>query len=383
MNLDESIWQPNAAGEYLAALDEYKDAVLRLIPSLSRSVLDDRSVHPVDVLALGYFLEYYAREAVVLDSGVFIGTSAFFFASHPKVSHVICVDQKLSLSDGLAANSEARSETPDFELPEDVRAFDLVRAALAEFGEERGKIELREVVMGNARAGAGDVSAGDAAKVEVPVVDSTAGATLVAFVAGHNSREGVRADLEKIFDRNPHAVAFVDGCRHARGPFVQAGVVDFVERTSGEYHFQLIGDLGPGLAASNLGIVYPNPTAAEMRKTLADVAQTFSRRLDPLRLLNREEELAAIVSRTNQELAQARQQLQQNSQLKEQNSRLKGDNDRLNESVSRLEQKNSQLIAHNSSRRYKLADALAGRALRVPLARDLLQRGRRADSRKP
>lgn len=351
MSFDESIWQPNAASEYLAALDKYKDAALRLVPGLSRRVLNDHSMHPVDALTLGYFLEYCGREAVVLDSGAFIGVSAFFFASHPKVSRVICVDQR---------------QTPDSKLPEGFKTFDLLHAALAGFGEEREKIELHEGAIGDAQAGAGETSSGDPAKVEV----------LVAFVDGHGNREGVRADLEKIFDRNPRAVAFVGGCRHARGPFVQAGVVDFLGRTSSEYHFQLIGDLGPGLAASSLGIIYPDPSATETRKALSSVAQTFSRRLDPLRLLNREEELAAIVSRTNQELAQARRQLQQNSRLKE-------DNDRLKERISQLEQKNSQLIAHNSSRRYKLADALADGALRVPLARDLLQGGRRADSGKP
>lgn len=377
MNSNENIWQPNAASEYLAALDEYKDAVLQLVPGLSRRVLDDRSVHPVDALALGYFLEYYAREAVVLDSGTFIGTSAFFFASHPKVSRVICVEQKPSLYEELTASTEDRRQVPDFELPEDIRAFDLIRAALAEFGEERAKIDLREGDMENTRPGAEDVSLGDPAEVEMPVMDAKADELLVAFVDGHNGREDVRTDLEKIFDRNPDAVAFVGGCRHVRGPFVQAGVVDFVERTSGEYHFRLIGDLGPGLAVSNLGIIYPDSAATEIRKTLAGVAQTFSRRLDPLRLLNREEELIAIVNRTNQELTQARQQLQQNSKLKEKNSRLKRDNDRLNERISQLERKNSQLIAHRSSRRYKLADVFAGGALRIPLARDLLRWGRR------
>lgn len=376
MRLEENTWQPNAAGEYLAALGEYKDAVLRLFPGLSRRVLDRCSMPPVDALALGYFLEHYSHEAVVLESGTSVGTSAFFFASHPKVSRVICVGQNLSLSDELAANPDAWSETPDFELPEDVRAFDVARAALAELGEEHEKIELREGVVGSARVEAGETSPNDPAKLEVPVVDSAEGASLVAFVDGRHGREGVRADLEEIFDRNPRAIAFLNGCRHARGPFVQAGVVDFVERAPGEYHFQLIGDLGPGLATSNLGLAYPDSTATGTRKALADVGQTFSQRLDPLRLLNREEELIATVSRTNQELVQARRQLQRSS-------RIKKNNDRLKERNSWLEQENSQLTALYSSRRYKLADALVGGALRIPVAGDLLQRGRRADSGKP
>ncbi len=376
MSLDENTWQPNAAGEYLAALGEYKDAVLRLFPGLSRHVLDRCSMPPVDALALGYFLEHYSREAVVLESGASIGTSAFFFASHPKVSRVICVSQNLSLSDELAADPDAWSETPDFELLEDVGAFDVVRAVLAELGAEQEKIELREGVVGSAQVEAGETSPSDTAKIEIPVVDSAKGASLVAFVNGHHGREGVRADLEEIFDRNPHAIAFLGDYRRARGPFVQAGIVDFMEQASDEYHFQLVGDLGPGLAVSNLGIVYPDSTAAGTRKALVDVGQTFSQRLDLLRLLNREEELIATVSRINQELAQARRQLQHSSRLKEKNGRLKERN-------SWLEQENSQLIAHNSSRRYKLADALVGGALRVPVAGDLLQRRRRADSGKP
>ena len=224
----------------------------------------------------------------------------------------------------------------------------------------------------------------------------------MAFVDGLHTREGVLADLEAIFDRNPSATVFLDDCRHAWGPFVQAGAVDFMERVSGEYHFQLVGDLGPGLARSNLGIVYPDSNAAETRKTLADVGHVFSRRLDPLRLLSREEELISTVNRTNQKLVQARRQSrrndrikERNSQIKERNSRLKKDNERLKKNNERLEenngqlkenngrleernswleQKNSQLTVHNHSRRYRLADALVGGVLRIPGLKGLLSR---------
>ena len=55
-----------------------------------------------------------------------------------------------------------------------------------------------------------------------------------------------------------------------------------MEQIEGEYHFSLFGDLGPGLAKSSLGIIYPKSVANETEKALTEVSETFSQRLDPL-----------------------------------------------------------------------------------------------------
>jgi hypothetical protein len=129
-----------------------------------------------------------------------------------------------------------------------------------------------------------------------------------------------------------------------------------MERSEQKYHFRLFGDLGPGLATSKLGIVYPDTDADETRHSLADLSDLFSERLDLLQLLRREEELIDIANEFDRELKQARAQLaeaeKRNSQLTERNSQLT--------------ERNSHLTTHYSSRRYKLADAFTDSALQVP-----------------
>jgi predicted O-methyltransferase YrrM len=101
-------WEPTDASKYLAALDEYKDTVVQLFPGLKMRILDNRSIHPVDAMIVGFLLEYHPRKAVVLEIGSFVGASTFCFASHPKVSRVISVDPNPMISDELVANSDVR-----------------------------------------------------------------------------------------------------------------------------------------------------------------------------------------------------------------------------------------------------------------------------------
>lgn len=382
-------WQPNSASRYLARLEEYKDTVIRLFPALPRRVVDGWSISPVDALVLGHFLESYPRAVVALDVGTFIGASAFCLAGHPKVSEVVSVDPSPTIFDELADKSDVDLSARfggslDPEPLKDLRVLDVARATLAEFGDEREKVRFREGVVGSSQVGVKGEPLGGLEKVEVPVVEPRE-ANLVALVDGLHTREGVRADLAAIFDQNPHAIALLDDCRHRWGPFVQAGVIDFMDQAAGEHHFRLFGDLGPGLATSNLGIVYPDSVAAEVRSALDKVGGAFSRRLDPLRLLRREEELVSIVNRTTHEFDQARKgktQLEKQlsrlegrkSDLETRVSRLKKRNALLETRASRLEEHNAQLDARCSSRRYKLADTAAEGALRVPGLRSLLRR---------
>ncbi len=165
---------------------------------------------------------------------------------------------------------------------------------------------------------------------------------LVAFVDGLHTSRGVQADLEAIFEFNPRAVAILDDCRHTWGPFVQAGVVRFMEGAQQEYRFRLLGDLSPGTATSNLGIVYPKVDGAEVQRVLREFAELFTERLDLLRLLRREEELIATVNRYKDAANEA-------TTLQERNARLEERNARLEEEISAQKERNSELADHNSN----------------------------------
>ena len=397
MNTKNS-WQPNSASGYLARLEGYKRVVVRLFPAIPKRVVDNWSIFPTDVLATGLFLEHYPSKVVVLDVGTFIGISTFFLATHPKVSEVVSVDPNPTVFDELADKSEDWRKNQEIEPLKDVKVLDIARAAFDEFPDAKKKVQFYEGVVGSAQIGIGGKTLDEPERVTVPTPDPSE-TGLIALVDGLHTREGVRVDLETIFNQNPYAVAFVDDCRYRWGPFVQAGVVDFIEQAEGEYNFQLVGDLGPGLARSNLGIVYPDSQAGTVRKTLADLSWTFSQRLDPLRLLKREEELAATVSRISQELEHTRRSKNQlevrisqvekrDAKRKEHVSRLKEHSSgleerdakriehvsRLKKRISSLEEHNAQLTKHYQSKRYKVADAAAESALHIPGLKGLLHR---------
>jgi hypothetical protein len=381
-------WTINGATEHTRRFEEYKDTVSRLFPTLPRGYVDTWSISNVDALVLGHFLECYPRKVIVLDIGTFIGVSAFHFASQPEVLRVIGVDPNPTIADEINDKSEVLGRSIDPEPLGNLRVLDVAGAALAEFGEEQQKISLQVGTVGSSQVGVRQESVNSLEKVEIPVPDPSDNASLLAFVDGLHTREGVRADLEAVFDKNPHAVAILDDCRHAWGPFVQAGVVDFMERSEQKYHFRLFGDLGPGLATSKLGVVYPDTDADKTGHSLAELSELFSERLDLLRLLHREEELVGIANEFDRELKQTRAQLEEvkkrNSQLQERSSHLTERDRELKQTRTQLEEvkkrnsqlqeRNSQLTTHYSSRRYKLADILTDNALQVPGIRKLAQR---------
>jgi hypothetical protein len=136
---------------------------------------------------------------------------------------------------------------------QDLRVLDVAQAALAEFGEEQQKIMLRVGLVGSRKVSIYGGSLDGLEKVEVPVLEPSDGISLVAFVNGLHTKEGVRADLEAIFEKNPRAIAVLHDCRGYWGPFGEAGIVSFMERSRQEYRFHLFEHLGPGLGAPHLG----------------------------------------------------------------------------------------------------------------------------------
>ncbi len=385
-------WQPNSAGEYLTRVEEYKGTIVRLFPAIPKRVVDNWAIFSVDILSIGLFLEHYPKEAIVLDIGTFIGISTFCFATHPKVSGVISVDPNPTLFDELADKSESWANNPEIEPLKDTKVLDVARAAFSEFGNAKEKVQFFEGVVGGAQIGVGGKTLENPERIKVPEPDPTGKTGLLVLVDGLHTRGGIRADLEAVFDQNPHAIAFVDDCRHRWGPFVQAGIVDFMEQAAGEYNFNLISDLGPGLASSNFGLVYANSQAKMAKKALSGLAWAFSQRLDPLRLLKREEDLVAIASKASLELEQTRRSSNQlearTSRLEERDTRRKEHVSRLEERdskrkeyisklerrVSGLEERNAQLTARYKGRRYKLVDGAAEAALRVPVLKGLFRR---------
>ena len=101
--------------------------------------------------------------------------------------------------------------------------LDVARAAFARFGDAEKKVRFYEGIVGKTQIGVGGGSLDDLEKIEVPEPDSSGETGLVALVDGLHTREGVRADLEAIFGRNPRAVALLDDCRRRWGPVVQGG----------------------------------------------------------------------------------------------------------------------------------------------------------------
>lgn len=315
--------------QYLAPLQDYAE-----------TAPDSSSFSVSDALFLGYFLERLARKVVVLEIGVTSGASTLWFAKHVQVSRV----------ESIGPNSSAEVQ-------------DIARAVIRGYPAELEKVHFHESLPENL--------AETLREMDLPET----GDGLVVFIGGQRTRESIAESLSAVLDFNPSATVLLGNCRHEWGPFVQAGVVDFLERRGDQYRFQLAADLGPTLSGSDIGVLYPVASAAGMEKTLDEVARTFSRKLDLLRLLSREEELMNIVSKLNRQLAQAGER---NVRLQRQISRQKNSppelETRLGAELERQRARNDALIAHYSSRRYKVVDALLDRLRRLPGATKLLRR---------
>src|SRR4028119_2421877 len=127
--------------DHTRRLDEYKETVSRLFPSLPRDLLDARSIRDVDALVLALFLRCYPHKLSVLEVGTFFGISTFHFASQPSVSMVIGVDPDLSGGREAGESIGNLHNEGEREAPQGPRAIDVARAALAEFAVESAKVE--------------------------------------------------------------------------------------------------------------------------------------------------------------------------------------------------------------------------------------------------
>jgi hypothetical protein len=230
---------------HMRLLESYKYAVANRLPHTCRDIVQRWSLKPRDALALIRFVRNYPREVVVVETGTFLGVSAFNFASHPKVLEVVSIDPNPSLAE---LNHQGSLPDPGSSLRE-VRVLELAETVLDKFPEQRRKVQLRP---------------GTVESVGIP--EAPTGTSLLAFVDGDHTREGVAADLRAVFDKDSAAVAILHDCRHFHGPAILAGIASFVEDTSTEYCLRLFEPSSPGLKPPNLGVLYPNALAEEVNE---------------------------------------------------------------------------------------------------------------------
>ena len=335
-------------------LEEYKETISRLFPTLPRDLVDARSINDADALVLALFLRCIPHEGDVLEVGTDFGVSTFYLASQPSVLRVLGV-----VNQDPPEDEEAGERSEPLAGPKPV---DVARAALAEFADESAKIRLQT---GDER-GAWTNHLG-------ATPDTSGDGPLLAFSNGARTREAVVTNLQAIFDANTRAIAILDHCKGGGAPFVHAGIADYMERAKSEYHFRLFGDLTSGVATSNLGIVYPDEDSAEVHRYLAELGRLFSERMDPLWLACREQEMIGIVNTYRNEAESLSRQHQgligeyddledrnkvlqkrtswlekRKSQLQEINTALKGEKKDLQKRASQLEKRVSQLDKRKS-----------------------------------
>jgi hypothetical protein len=342
--------------DHTRRLEEFKDTLRRLFPTLQRDLLDARSLRDIDAIVLALFLRCLPPGLSVLEVGTSFGVSTFHLASQPGVLRVLGIDPDPPEESAPDSTSNIPETNPDPQ--RETRALDLARAALAEFAEESAKIQLLTGEVGSAWTAHG--SSPDGREDSPPSVSGLSeDEPLLAFLNGSRTRESVEEHLRVIFGASPHAVAVIDHCRGAEGPFVQAGIANFLDGARGKYSFRLFADLTSGLATSNLGIVYPDVDAAELEGCLEELSLLFSDRLDPLWLAGREQEMISVVNiykdeaenlnRQNQDvLAELQQLTGRNTELQKRTSQLEKRKSQLDERVAELKKERNGLQKHAS-----------------------------------
>jgi len=293
------------------ALSRYLSVVHEICPGVPRELLEVWTVAPVDALAISELVTSVGRPVTVFDVGTFVGGSAFVFACHPAVVHVVSIDPNPLIADEINDKQDTLGTWLDTIENTNLRVQDIAALAIARFPEVAELIDLRR---GHLGAPSDLASAEATAPVRLPEADGVS--QLLVFVDGGHTAEAVYEDLRETFNQRRDAVALLDDCRYAWGPFVQAGVARFLAERSAkadDYRFRLLADIVPALARSNLGTVY-KAGEAQLEDVFKAFARRFSGRMDLVRLLEREEELLQMQSATMQELGPLRERVRELSE---------------------------------------------------------------------
>jgi len=287
------------------ALSQYVSVVHEICSGVPREILDIWTLTPVDALAISEFLTSVGRPVTVFDVGTFVGGSAFLFGCHPGVISVVSIDPNPRIADEINDKRDTLGTWLDAIENTELRVQDIATLALGRFPQVAGRIELKR---GHLGAPSNLVSAEVTDAVPLPPADGGA-SQLMVFVDGGHTADAVYQDLRAIFRQRPDAVAVLDDCRYAWGPFVQAGVARFLDERSAqgdEHRFRLLADVAPSLGRANLGTVYQAGNSP-VEDILGAFARRFSKRMDLLRLLEREDELLELQSASVQELVTTRE----------------------------------------------------------------------------
>jgi hypothetical protein len=285
------------------ALRSYISVVHTICPGVPLEILNVWTLAPVDALTLSELLSSVGRPVTVFDIGTFVGGSAFVFACHPSTTRVVSIDPNPLVADEINEKRDVLGTWVETIEDGEQRVQDIAALALRSFPEVAARIELQR---GHLGAPSALVSAEATERVPLPPPDGGA-SRLVVFVDGGHTAEAVYSDLTAIFEERPDAIAVLDDCRYAWGPFVQAGVARFLgERAArgDEHRFRLIIDLAPSLGRANLGVVY-KASDGGVEDILQSFARRFSKRIDLLRLLAREDELVQLQNETMESLQRA------------------------------------------------------------------------------
>ena len=276
-------------------LDAYVERVLDECPGLPEAMLRTWSVSANDAVLIHELLDSCRAPVIVLDVGTFLGASAFLFASHSRVQRVVTLDPNPRLADEINEKKDSLGAHLDPKPLRGVRVHDIARSCLNDFPEASAKVEFIE---GGLRAPSSPQSDSGTAfrrfdMSELELVDSRD--NLIALVDGLHTAEGVYDDLSAILSIRPDAIVLLDDCRHYWGPFVQAGVARFLTENPGAFLFHLFADLSPALAGSPFAVLYAAKDDA-IPEPVELVVSSLSVWMDPLRLLEREQEVVASAS---------------------------------------------------------------------------------------
>jgi hypothetical protein len=274
-------------------LDAYIEQLVVECPGLPEPTLRTWSISATDAVLVHEVLDSFTEPVDVLDVGTFLGVSAFLFASHPMVERVITIDPNPYIADEINDKQDELAAYVDPTSLRGIRVHDVARATLARFPDVAGKIEIFEGVLSGPTGG---TSGATIDRFDISnLKPSESNNRLVALIDGLHTSDAVHGDLGALLSARPDAMALIDDCRYYWGPFVQAGVARFIGENPGRFDFRLFADLSTALAGSQLAVLYASDDDSFPR-SLGQVVSSLSETLDPLQMLEREQEVVASAS---------------------------------------------------------------------------------------
>ncbi len=286
-------------------LNAYIEQLIQECPGLPEPTLRTWSISATDSVLVHEVLDSFTEPVDVLDVGTFLGVSAFLFASHPMVERVFTIDPNPLISDEINDKQDELDAYVNPDSLRDVRVHDVAKAALKRFPEEAAKIEFFEGVL----SGPADhtVKRFDMAKLP--------NEQFVALIDGLHTSDAVYGDLEAVMSARPDAMVLLDDCRYFWGPFVLSGVARLLEENPAEFHLRLFADLSHSLAASQLAVFYASEDET-LPGPIGCVVDSLSDMLDPLLMLEREQQIVASASAAlDRDVLEAKMRKEQASQL--------------------------------------------------------------------